>query len=139
MVDFEVILGMDWLSPYHDILDCYAKTVTLSMLEWPGLEWRGSSVGTTSQVISFLKARHMVKKVCFAYLAFVLDTNAETHALDSILVVREFSDIFPVDLLGMPPYWDIDFDIDLVPSTQPISTSPYLMVPNELRELKEQL
>ncbi|XP_070056682.1 uncharacterized protein [Nicotiana tomentosiformis] len=44
MTDFEVILGMDWLSPYHAILDCHAKTVTLVMPEFPRLEWKGSSV-----------------------------------------------------------------------------------------------
>ncbi|XP_070032320.1 uncharacterized protein [Nicotiana tomentosiformis] len=38
MTDFEVILGMDWLSPYHAILDCHAKTVTLAMPEFPRLE-----------------------------------------------------------------------------------------------------
>ncbi|XP_070046544.1 uncharacterized protein [Nicotiana tomentosiformis] len=56
MVDFKVILGMDWLSLYHSILDCHAKTITLVMHEFPRLEWRGSSVRTSSRVISFLKA-----------------------------------------------------------------------------------
>ncbi|XP_070020596.1 uncharacterized protein [Nicotiana sylvestris] len=53
MTDFEVILGMDWLSPYHVVLDFYAKTVILAMLELPRLEWKGSSVSSSSQVISF--------------------------------------------------------------------------------------
>ncbi|XP_070004991.1 uncharacterized protein [Nicotiana sylvestris] len=38
MVDFDVILGMDWLSPYHATLDCYAKTVTLALRGFPRLE-----------------------------------------------------------------------------------------------------
>ncbi|XP_070056797.1 uncharacterized protein [Nicotiana tomentosiformis] len=38
MIDFEVILGMDWLSPYHVILDCHAKTITLAMPELRRLE-----------------------------------------------------------------------------------------------------
>ncbi|XP_070051420.1 uncharacterized protein [Nicotiana tomentosiformis] len=131
MVDFEVILDMDWLSPYHAILDCSAKTVTLAIPELPRLKWRGSSVSTSSRVISFLKARDI------AYLAFVRYITAETPALDSVPVVREFFDGFPADLPGMPPDRDIDFGIDLVPGTQPISTSPYRMAPKELRELKE--
>ncbi|XP_070045365.1 uncharacterized protein [Nicotiana tomentosiformis] len=139
MVDFEVILGMDWLSPYHAILDCYAKTVTLAMPEFPRLEWRGSSVGTSSRVISFLKARHMVEKGCLAYLAFVRDTTADTPVLDSVPVVQEFFDVFPADLPGMPPDWDIDFGIYLVLGTQPISTFPFRMAPKELRDLNEQL
>ncbi|XP_070007283.1 uncharacterized protein [Nicotiana sylvestris] len=60
MIDFEIILGMDWLSPYHAFLDCYAKTVTLAMPGLPRLEWKGSTIDTSSRVISFLKARHMV-------------------------------------------------------------------------------
>ncbi|XP_070055756.1 uncharacterized protein [Nicotiana tomentosiformis] len=39
MVDFDVILGIDWLSPYYDILDCHAKTVTLPMQGYQG--WNG--------------------------------------------------------------------------------------------------
>ncbi|XP_070010177.1 uncharacterized protein [Nicotiana sylvestris] len=40
MIDFEVILGMDWLSPYHSILDCHAKTISLAMPGLPRLEWK---------------------------------------------------------------------------------------------------
>ncbi|XP_070032230.1 uncharacterized protein [Nicotiana tomentosiformis] len=139
IVDFEVILGMDWLSSYHAILDSHANTVTLVMSEMPRLEWRGLSVGTSSRVVSFLKARHMVEKGHLSYLAFVRDTIAEIPSLDSVPMVREFSDVFSADLLGMSPDRDIDFCIDLVPGTQPISTLPYRMAPKDLRELKEQL
>ncbi|XP_070037181.1 uncharacterized protein [Nicotiana tomentosiformis] len=40
MVDFDIILGMDWLSPYYDVLDCHAKTVTLAMSGLPRIEWK---------------------------------------------------------------------------------------------------
>ncbi|XP_070036653.1 uncharacterized protein [Nicotiana tomentosiformis] len=81
--------------------------------ELPRLEWRGSSISTSSWVISFLKARHMVEKGCLAYLAYVRDTAAETPTIDSVPMVRDFSDMFPSDLPGMPPDRDIDFFIDL--------------------------
>ncbi|XP_070036959.1 uncharacterized protein [Nicotiana tomentosiformis] len=134
MTDFEVILGMDWLSLYHVILDCYAKTVTLAMLEFPRLEWKDTFVSTSSRVISFLKARHMVEKGCLTYLAYVQDTTTETPVIDSVPVVWEFSDVFPSDFPGMPPDRDIDFCIDLAPGTQPISIPPYRMAPKELKE-----
>ncbi|XP_070040530.1 uncharacterized protein [Nicotiana tomentosiformis] len=108
MADFEVILGRDWLSLYHDVLDFHAKIITLVMPELSQLEWRGSSIGTSSQVISFLKARHMIKKGCFFYLSYVRDTAMETPMIDLVPVVREFSDVFPYDLPGMPPDCDID-------------------------------
>ncbi|XP_070029163.1 uncharacterized protein [Nicotiana sylvestris] len=118
MIDFEVILGMDWLSPYHTVLDFHAKTVTLAMPGLLGLEWRGSTVDTSSRVISFLKARHMVEKGCLAYLDYVRDTTIESPTIDSVLVVEEFADVFPSDLPGVPLNRDIDFYIDLAPSTQ---------------------
>ncbi|XP_070056276.1 uncharacterized protein [Nicotiana tomentosiformis] len=116
MTDFEVILGMDWLSPYHTILDCHAKTVTLAIPELPRLEWKGSSVSTPSQIISFMKARHMVEKGYLSYLAYVQDTTAETPVIDLVPVVREFSGVFTSDFPGMPPDRDIDFCINLAPA-----------------------
>ncbi|XP_070006399.1 uncharacterized protein [Nicotiana sylvestris] len=117
MIDFEVILGMYWLSPYHAILDCHAKTVILAMPGVLRLEWKGSTVDTSIQVISFLKARQMVEKGCLPYLAYVRDTTVESPTIYSVPVVREFSDVFPSELLGMPPDHDIDFYIDLALGT----------------------
>ena len=59
--------------------------------------------------------------------------------LASIPVVCEFLDIFPVDLPGLPPDRDVEFSIELEPSTAPISWRPYLMAPKELAEIKKQL
>ncbi|XP_070025733.1 uncharacterized protein [Nicotiana sylvestris] len=50
MIDFEVILGMDCLSPYHTVLDCHAKTISLAMPGLQRLEWKGSTVDTPSRV-----------------------------------------------------------------------------------------
>ena len=60
-------------------------------------------------------------------------------SIESVSIVREFLYVFPVDLPGMSPDRDIDFCIDLVPGTRPISIPPYRMAPAELRELKAQL
>ncbi|XP_070057103.1 uncharacterized protein [Nicotiana tomentosiformis] len=54
IVDFDVILGMDWLSPYHAILDCHVKTATLAMPGLPWLEWMGTLDYVPSKVVSFL-------------------------------------------------------------------------------------
>ncbi|XP_070036114.1 uncharacterized protein [Nicotiana tomentosiformis] len=62
MVDIDVILGMDWLSPYHAILDCHAKTVTLALPGLPRLEWKGTPGHSTSRFISYVKARLMVER-----------------------------------------------------------------------------
>ncbi|XP_070004132.1 uncharacterized protein [Nicotiana sylvestris] len=139
MVDFDVMLGMDWLSPYYAILDCHAKTVTLALPGMHRLEWRGTPGHSTRSVISYVKAWRMVEKGCLAYLAYVRDFSADIPSIDSMPVVREFPDVFPSDLPGMPPDRDIDFCIDLVPGALPISIPSYHMEPPELKELKEQL
>ena len=54
-------------------------------------------------------------------------------------VVYEYEDVFPEELPGLPPYRDVDFTIELYPSTSPISMTPYRMAPIELQELKVQL
>jgi hypothetical protein len=59
--------------------------------------------------------------------------------LEDIPVACEFSDVFPEDLPGMPLDWDVEFIIELQPSTTPISRRPYKMTPKELAELKVQL
>ena len=65
MVDFDVIFGMDWISPYHDVLDCNAKTVTLAMPGIPRVEWKSASGSYPSKVISFIHAQKLVERgVC---------------------------------------------------------------------------
>jgi hypothetical protein len=60
-------------------------------------------------------------------------------ALEEILVVQEYPDVFPEQLSGMPPDRDKEFHIELLPGTPPISKRPYRMLVNELVELKKQL
>ena len=55
------------------------------------------------------------------------------------LFVREFPDVFPEDLPGIPRDREIEFSIDLLPRTSPISKAPYRMAPTKVKELKEQL
>ena len=59
--------------------------------------------------------------------------------LEDIPVVREFPDVFPDDLPGLPPERKIDFQIELAPGTEPISRAPYRMAPVEFKELKVQM
>jgi hypothetical protein len=58
---------------------------------------------------------------------------------DNIRVVRDFPDVFPEELLGMPPDREVEFVIDFLPETAPISKRPYRMSVEELKELKKQL
>ncbi|XP_070014058.1 uncharacterized protein [Nicotiana sylvestris] len=83
--------------------------------------------------------RHMLKKGCLAYLAYIHNSSSEVPSMDSIPFVHEFPEVFPLDLSRMSSERNIDFYIDLAPGTQPISIPPYHMAPPELKELKEKL
>ncbi|WVZ97659.1 hypothetical protein U9M48_043174 [Paspalum notatum var. saurae] len=65
--------------------------------------------------------------------------QTEAQALAKIPVACEYPDVFPEELLGLPPDREIEFRIDLVPGTAPVSKRPYIMAPDELKELKTQL
>ncbi|KAH0714923.1 hypothetical protein KY284_007828 [Solanum tuberosum] len=81
----------------------------------------------------------MISKGCIYYLVRVTDVDFETPTLELFPVLNEFPKVFPVDLPGIPLEREIDFGIDLLPDTQPISIPPYRMALAELKELKEQL
>jgi hypothetical protein len=65
--------------------------------------------------------------------------NMEAKSIEDVPVVREYPDVFPEELPGMPPDRDLEFVIDLIPGTSPIAKRPYRMVALELAELKKQL
>ena len=66
-------------------------------------------------------------------------TSVETKvSLSDIPVVREFPEVFS-EVSGLPPEREVEFSIDLVPGTGPISIAPYRMSPKELGELKKEL
>lgn len=92
-----------------------------------------------SNVISAIHANKLLRKGCKGYLAYVVDNEKEGIKIDDIPIVRDFVDVFPEDLPGLPFDREIEFAIDLVPETAPISMAPYRMAPAELKELKLQL
>lgn len=71
MVDFDVILGKGWVSPYHVILDFYAKTMTLAMLSRPKIEWKDSSGSYHSKVISYIRGQKLIDKDCLSCFSFI--------------------------------------------------------------------
>ncbi|KAA3483468.1 reverse transcriptase [Gossypium australe] len=89
-----------------------------------------------SAVISSMKALNYVKKGCEAYLAYVIDTKVIEKKVEYVPV---FPDVFPEELPRLPPIREVEFGIELVPGTTPISIAPYRMALIELKELKSQL
>nr|GEV07813.1 putative reverse transcriptase domain-containing protein [Tanacetum cinerariifolium] len=65
----------------------------------------------------------------------VVEKKSDEKRLEDILVVKEFPDIFPEDLPGLPPVSQVEFQIDLIPGTTPVAHAPYRLAPSEMQEL----
>nr|GEW35739.1 retrotransposon protein, putative, Ty3-gypsy subclass [Tanacetum cinerariifolium] len=101
--------------------------------------------GAAHSLISIMLANDL-DKPGFVYqdsqlglLASIMDTSSDGPSLETYPVVQDFSDVFPEELPGIPPEREVEFGIELILGTQPISKAPYRMAPIELKELKEQL
>ena len=129
---------MDWLSTYHASVDCYSKRVTFHIPNQSEFHFEGIREASLSLIFS-MRAYRLLRKRCHAYLAYVSNSKSELPELDKIRVVKEFPDVFPEDLPPLPPDREIEFSIDLLPRTTPISKAPYQMATVELEELKRQL
>ena len=136
MRDFDVVLGMDWLSRHRATLYCYKKELKLNRPGKLEVNFRGLRRELSSCMISAMAAQRMLHKGCQGNLAYVVETRKEGTILDEIPVVREFPDVFPNYIAGLPPEREVEFTIDLILGTEPISIPPYRMAPAELRGLK---
>ncbi|KAL6286303.1 hypothetical protein ACE6H2_010693 [Prunus campanulata] len=138
-VDLDIILGMDWQEKHHASVDCFRKEVVLRSPGQPEVINRGERRVLPTCLISAITAKRLLKKGCMGYLAHIIDTREVTLNLEDVPVVREFLDVFPDDLPGLPPEREIELTIELLLGTNPIYQAPYRMAPAELRELKIQL
>ncbi|GJZ83544.1 reverse transcriptase domain-containing protein [Tanacetum coccineum] len=107
---FDVVIGMDWLSKYHARIICDEKIVHIPI--------DGETL--------IIRAQVMEKK-------------SDEKRLEDIPVVREFLEVFPEDLPGLPPVRQVEFQIDLIPGAAPVARAPYRLAPSEMQELSDQL
>ena len=84
-----------------------------------------------------------VRKGCKVFVVHVINNEQidkeDKLKFDDIPILQEFSDVFPKEILGLPPKRDLDFMIELIPRVVPNSKAPYRMKILELNELKLQL
>ncbi|KAL5554728.1 hypothetical protein UlMin_042129 [Ulmus minor] len=138
MHDFDVILGMDWLSKYNATIDCRKRRVIFEPMGEEKFKFVGKPKKSGTPIISALKAKKMLSNGCVGYLAHVVDTTIDAILKpEDVHVVRNFLEVFPEDLPSLPLDREIEFKIELLPGTSPISKAPYRMAPAELKELKE--
>ncbi|WVZ10401.1 hypothetical protein V8G54_014931 [Vigna mungo] len=125
----EIILGMDWLSTNHILLDCGEKKLVFPNEH----EYQPISLGVLRQEI-FEGAS------CFLVMSHLEgDSSMPLDQAANLPVVADYLDVFPEEVPGLPPPREVEFSIDLVPQAGPISIALYRMSPAELVELKKQI
>nr|KAJ0192365.1 hypothetical protein LSAT_V11C800454700 [Lactuca sativa] len=137
--DFDIVIGMDWLSKNQAIIDCENRIVQVWVPEKGMVKIYGDRRIKDSILISVTKATRYLKKGCQSYWAYVLDSKKDKPGITHIPVVREFQDVFPDDLTSLPPDRQVEFRIDLTPGVAPIARAPYRLAPTEMKELMTQL
>jgi hypothetical protein len=108
---------MDWLNKYDRVIQCTRKAVKLTKKD-----------GTSVEFVAMVQLGLDCKL-----------NQTKAIALEDIRVVQDFPDVFLEELTSMPPDHDIEFLIELLPGTPPISKRSYRMPVNELVELKKQI
>ena len=92
-----------------------------------------------SNVILVMQVRRFIRKEYEAFLALILESKRSQVDVEKIPIVREFPDVFPEELPGIPLEREVDLSIEIMPRTTPVSRAPYRMALAELKELRVQL
>ncbi|GJT56263.1 putative reverse transcriptase domain-containing protein [Tanacetum coccineum] len=108
---FDVFIGMDWLSKYHAKILCDEKVIHIPI---------------DDETLIIRGDRITEKK------------KSDEKRLEDIPVVREFPEVFPQDLPGLPLVRQVEFQIDLIPGAAPVAHAPYRLDPSEMHELSNQ-
>ncbi|GJS73771.1 putative reverse transcriptase domain-containing protein [Tanacetum coccineum] len=116
---FDVIVGMDWLSYHRGVIVCYEKIVCIPLPNGVILEIQGERPEKDSKLLSYIKT--------------------DEKKPEDIRIVRDFSEVFPDDLSGLPLVREIEFRIDLIPGALPAVKSPYRLALSEMIKLSNQL
>ena len=137
--NFDLVVGMDWLAKNQAELICQDKIVRIPLPSGETLSIHGEKNGTPLSIISCMKAHKFLRKGHTAILALISEKPSEEKQLEDIPIVRDFSEVFPEDLPGLPPPRQVEFRIDLTPGAAPIAWAPYRLAPLEKQEISNQL
>ncbi|GJU84469.1 putative reverse transcriptase domain-containing protein [Tanacetum coccineum] len=116
---FAVIIGMDWLSNHKAEIICHQEVVRIPLPDGKVLRVLGERPEEKARIL--------------------MGAKASDKKQEEIIVVRDFLEVFPNDLSGLPPLREIEFRIELIPGVVPIAKCPYRLEPSELEELSGQL
>nr|GFD42684.1 putative reverse transcriptase domain-containing protein [Tanacetum cinerariifolium] len=94
-------------------------------------------------IISCSKAQEYMTKGCQVFLTQISakkeEDKLEGKQVKDVPIVRDFPEVFPEDLSGLPPARPVEFQIDLIPGAAPVARALSRLAPFEMKELLEQL
>ncbi|GJS80039.1 putative reverse transcriptase domain-containing protein [Tanacetum coccineum] len=131
---FDIIIGMDWLVKHDAVIVCAEKVVRIPYGN-KTLIVEGNKGGSRLKNISCIKARKYVEKGCHLFLAHVTKKKSKEKRMEDVPVIRDFPEVFPEELPGLPPPRQVEFRIDLVPGAAPVARAPYRLTSFEMKEL----
>ncbi|GJT73296.1 putative nucleotidyltransferase, ribonuclease H [Tanacetum coccineum] len=146
MGTYDVIIGMDWLTKYQAVIDCAKKIVRIpfgsEILIFHGDGSRNKR-GTRLNIISCTKTQKYLLQGCHVFLAHITiketGDKSKKKQLQDVPIVKNFPEVFPEDLPGLPHTRQVEFHIDLVPGAAPVARAPYRLALSEMKELADQL
>jgi hypothetical protein len=141
MKELCVIVGMDWLDSVEAKIDCRHKQVWVRTPSGGELVIQGNTARHGAALRSIERARRHSQLSGRGFLAYVRDTRevGPVKTVSDVPVVRDYVDVFPEELPGVPPERQVEFRIDLVPGATPVAKAPYRLAPPEMKELFDQL
>ncbi|GJX20414.1 putative reverse transcriptase domain-containing protein [Tanacetum coccineum] len=135
---FDVVIRMDWLVERDAVIVCGKKEVHIPVKN-EVLVVKGNEGVSRLKVISCIKAIKYIERGSQLFLAQVTEKESKEKRLEDAPVVRDYPEVFPDDLPGLPPPRQVEFRIELVPGAAPVARAPYRLTPTEMKELADQL
>nr|GFB65542.1 putative reverse transcriptase domain-containing protein [Tanacetum cinerariifolium] len=135
---FDVIIGMDWLVEQDAIIVCGKKVVYVPYNN-KTLVFKGDRGVSRLKVISCKKSKKFIERGSQLFVAHITEKEPQEKWTEDVPVIRDFPEVFPDDMSGLPPPRQVEFRIDLVPVTAPVARAPYRLAPSEMKELTKQL
>ena len=106
---FDVVIGMDWLSANQAEVICHEKLVRIPLSNKEVLTIRGETGSTQLKTINMMKAQKFLRKGYPAFLARIVNPEVKERKFEEIPIVREYPEVFPEELPGLPPSRQLEF------------------------------
>lgn len=124
---FDVIIGMDWLSPHRAGILSHDKEIWLPLPNGESLVIYGDKTTKGLRVICYMKAHKYVHKKYHTFLDHNVDKEGKKKEIKDIPQICDFPDVFLEALTELPPIRDVEFWIDLVLGVALVAKSPCLL------------